>query len=192
MVMSLEEKSKKSSRKQTIQKAILASVAVAGVLSIAVVAPNAVQLLRSFGFNPKNSSLFTSRTNRARRRLIEKGLLEYKNNNRFVQLTSRGERQLRLWGLAGYKVKTPKRWDKKFRILSFDIKEKRRGVRNKLRTVLRKMGFYPLQQSLWIYPYDCEEFIQLLKADFRIGWDVLYIIADQIDNEKRVKEYFDL
>lgn len=175
-----------------IQQAILAVIAIPGVLAIAAVAPNAFQILGLTGLGKRKFKSFQSHTTRARSRLIDKGFLEYKDGKNFLQLTEKGKKQLRLWGLGGYHIKKPKHWDKKFRILSFDIKEQRRNIRDKLRAVLSKMGFYRLQQSVWVYPYDCEDFIQLLKSDFRVGWDVLYIIADQVENEKVLMQHFGL
>lgn len=188
----LEEKSRTRSKKENIQQAVLATVAITGMLALAAVAPNTFQALELFGLNPKLKSHYVYRTKVARQRLIEKGLLKYVQGTKYIQLTDKGKKQLRLWGLAGYEIKKPKRWDKKWRILSFDIKEKKREVRDKLRLTLSKMGFYPIQRSVWVYPYDCEEFVQMLKADFRIGWEILYIIADQIENEQKLIEYFEL
>jgi len=49
-----------------------------------------------------------------------------------------------------------------------------------------------LQNSVWVYPYDCEDLITLLKADFEIGKEVLYVIADKIENEKVLLKDFGL
>ena len=85
-----------------------------------------------------------------------------------------------------------KKWDGKWRVLIFDIPEKRKSVRNKIRQSLRTIGFMRLQNSVWIYPYDCEDFIILLKADFKIGKDVLYMIVEELEYDTPVKLYFGL
>ncbi|KKT75590.1 MAG: hypothetical protein UW71_C0001G0001, partial [Parcubacteria group bacterium GW2011_GWB1_44_7] len=54
------------------------------------------------------------------------------------------------------------------------------------------VGFMKLQKSVWVYPYDCEDFVNLIKADFKIGKDLLYLIVDSIENDKFIKEYFQL
>ena len=74
----------------------------------------------------------------------------------------------------------------------YDIKEKRRGVRGKLRDTLSTFGFYKLQASTWVYPYECEELIILLKADFKIGTEVLYVIVEKIENDQKLKDHFGL
>ena len=185
----LEKITRERRRKENIQKGILMAVGAAGLLSVALLAPNALQVI-----DRSAKKFFTNNIYRSRDRLIEKGLLVFvqKGGKKYLQITKNGERQLLLWGVAGYVLPKPKRWDKKWRMLSFDIWERRRGVRDKLRLVLRRIGFYQLHKSLWVYPYDCEDFIQLLKADFRVGKGVLYVIADQIENDKALREHFDL
>ena len=54
------------------------------------------------------------------------------------------------------------------------------------------IGFVRLQDSVWVYPYDCEDLITLLKADFRVGKDVLYLIVDSIENDKYLRAEFNL
>ena len=94
--------------------------------------------------------------------------------------------------LANHKVKIPRRWDKKWRILIFDIKETRRGLRNKVRSTLISIGFIGLQKSVWVYPYDCEDLINLIKSDFKVGKDILYMIVDRVENDKKIREHFGL
>ena len=48
------------------------------------------------------------------------------------------------------KIDKPKIWDKKWRIVVFDIPEKQRGARDSLRTYLKKLDFYELQKSIFI------------------------------------------
>jgi len=45
---------------------------------------------------------------------------------------------------------------------------------------------------MWIYPYDCEDFLALLKTDFRMGRNVLYIIADRVEADKKLRQHFNL
>lgn len=169
--------------------AILKSVAAVGVLSVALVAPNALQMLKMFG--AKSYRRQREVVNRSRARLIESGFLR-RNGQGFMELTSKGETRLRLLEQNDYKISPPKRWDKKWRVLIFDIPEKRRFLRDKVRLTLTAVGFKHLQHSVWVFPYDCEDFITLLKADFKIGKDLLYLTVDQIENDSNLREYFGL
>lgn len=183
-----EDKSKKKTRRQNIQKIILASVSIAGFMTIAAVAPNAIQALKLFGFDPKKRQKEIMMASIDR--LIRQKFLEFKNG--FIRLTTKGERKLKEFELRDWKVDKPKNWDKKWRVLIFDIPEKRRALRNKIRLTLISIGFLLLQDSVWIYPYDCEDLINLLKADFKVGKKLLYLIVDSVENDKNFRTAFNL
>ena len=174
-----------------IQKAILGTVAAAGLLSVALVVPNALQALKLFGWDKKLISRSQRNSvNFSRQKLVREELLEYEG--RYLRLTGKGRKILERIELQNYKIKVPKKWDRKWRVIIFDIKEERRGLRNKVRNTLINIGFMCLQKSVWIYPYDCEDLINLIKADFKIGKDVLYMIVDRVENDRQIREYFGL
>ena len=74
----------------------------------------------------------------------------------------------------------------------FDIPENKHAVRDRLRRTLSTMGFVQLQKSVWIFPYDCEDIVSLLKADLRMGTEMLYIIAESIEDEEYLLNHFHL
>lgn len=184
----LEQVSRQRTRRRNIQKIILGAVATAGVLSIALVVPNVLGALGKLGFLPHPREGETVR--RARKRLIEKGFVTYKG--KFLHLTELGRRELRKFELADYPLKKPKRWDQKWRLLIFDIPEPRKSLREKLRRTLSTIGFVRLQDSVWLYPYDCEDLATLLKADFHVGKDILYLIVDTLENDALYRKRFGL
>ena len=189
----LEKDLKIRVRRENIQKAILSTIATVGVLSVAVFAPNALQVLKSFGIKPKNKWQKYN-INHSIRRLKDHGFICFEKTQRgnFVRLTQKGEDRLRKFELMGYKLKKPKKWDKKWRMLIFDIKEERKGTRDKIRFTLKRIGFLRLQDSVWVYPYDCEDLVTLMKADFKIGKDLLYLIVHTIEGDSKIKNYFKL
>lgn len=186
----LEISLKKEIRLGKIQQAILGTVATAGILAVAAVAPNVFQVLKLFGGqNILNRNKIESIGN-SRRKLVRQGLLTYDERG-FLCLTSEGKKYMNRYD-RNKMVKKPKKWDKKWRVIIFDIKEERKNLRDKIRNTLIGIGFICLQKSVWIYPYDCEDFITMIKADFKIGKDVLYMIVDRLENDKDLVEYFDL
>lgn len=70
--------------------------------------------------------------------------------------------------------------------------ESRKSDRENLRHTLISIGFMKLQDSVWIYPYDCEDLITLLKADMEIGKDILYMIVEALEDDKHFRKYFKL
>jgi DNA-binding transcriptional regulator PaaX len=175
-------------KRHNLEKIILQSVAFAGLLPIAILAPNVLGAMGKLGMLPKSRErefISNSRT-----RLIKKGLLKYENG--FLQLTAAGEKQINRLRLLDYKLKKPKTWDEKWRVLIFDIPEYRKSLRNKIRHTLAALGFVRLQDSVWIYPYDCEDVLTLLKADFKIGKDLLYMVVEFLEHDKAMRARFGL
>ena len=167
-----------------MQQALLSMVKLAGFLPIAIAAPNMLKILPV-----SRASARRSIDNLIRHGLIK---LEIKNNRKVVRLTEKGEVLVKTFEARDFKFKKPKRWDGKFRLIIFDIREKRKTTRNRLRETLMKIGFIRLQNSVWVFPYDCENLITLLKADFKIGKEVLYIIADKVENDAFLRKQFNL
>jgi DNA-binding transcriptional regulator PaaX len=189
----LENESKKTRRLQAFQQGLLAAAAIGGVILIAATIPNAAQLLRYMpGY--KKGARFNHQAKTALGRLAAKGLLtfEERDGKRYARPTEAGERLLAFESIRAGNVKKPKRWDGRWRVVLFDIPERRRRVRNRLRVFMQEYGFVRLQDSVWIYPYDCEDLIALAKADFRIGADALYMIAEQLERDKHLREHFGL
>ena len=183
----MKEKGQKR-RVGLIKDTIIGMLGAVGVLSLAVIAPNAVQLLKPFVKNRRKTHISV---NTAIRRLLHQRLIyiEETEKGKLVRLTQKGEAYLVAYAS---KPQKPKRWDGKWRILIFDIKEQRRGTRDQLRRSLVEFGFRYLQRSVWIYPYDCEDLVILLKADFKIGKDVLYIVAEHLENDQQLCKSFNL
>lgn len=184
----LEDKTKITTKRKKIRDIILGTVAVAGVLSIGLVAPNVLGAMVELGIIPKKRQ--KDLIKRSRQRLVDNGFLEYKNG--YLRLTQKGEILARRVGGGNFKLRKLKKWDKKWRVLIFDIKEEKRNLREKIRRTLVSLGFLKLQDSVWIYPYPCEDVVNLLKTDFKTGRELLYMIVEQLEYDKPVREYFGL
>src|SRR3989344_209565 len=184
----LEKSSKKRQRRKNLQHLILQTVAIAGVLAVGLVAPNVIGALGKLDLLPnrRQKEYISSSASK----LVKRGLL-YFDGKRY-QMTSKGESILRRWRFTDFRFKKPKRWDKKWRVMIFDIPEKKKKVRNDLTNLFRQAGIYRLQDSVWIYPYDCEDIITLIKTDFGICKNLLYMIVDELENDKYLREEFGL
>ena len=184
----MEEDSTRRTRKNELKKIILEAVKLAGIVSVAVVAPNVVGAMVKLGLmrSPRQRDVIE----RSCVRLARSGLLK-RNEAGLLRLTPKGVTALHLLEARQSALRKP-RWDHKWRVLIFDIPEHRKGLRDKVRRMLQAIGFVLLQESVWAYPYDCEDLITLLKADLRIGKDMLYMIVDSIEGDWSLKRQFAL
>ena len=188
----LERKARNNRRLGMFQATALAVVAIGVVVFIASTAPNVAQLLRFFpGY--KKGARFNFRIKSVLSRLAAKGLVVFveKGGKRYARITEEGRHTLNL-ETARMQIGKKKKWDRKWRLVIFDIPERRRSVRMRLRKFMVSCGFERLQDSVWAYPYDCEDLIALVKAEFRIGADALYLIVEQMEHDKHLREHFHL
>ncbi|TAJ14095.1 hypothetical protein EPO56_02465 [Patescibacteria group bacterium] len=186
----MEKKVRKEVRKTKINKAVIDVIATAGLLSLALVAPNVIGALGKMKFVKQRKFQVKSSFSK----LLDGGYVELvkKDGKKFAQLTKKGQLFAARMEAGKALPKKPKKWDGKWRVLIFDIGEKYKNSRNKIRTSLITTGFVRLQDSVWVYPYDCEDFITILKLDLQVGKQVVYMIVDKIENDTELRKTFNL
>jgi len=187
-------------RKEThinIAKIVLGLVAVGGLLTVAAVAPNALKAVDLF-YDKKKKKYNTFQKRYYVKKVIErmesKGLIEFyeRNGGVFLRLSERGRKELLKYQLKDKTISTPRKWDKKWRMVIFDIEERSRTLRDGLRKELMGLGFVKVQNSVWVHPYECEEVVALLKTYFEIEGSVIFATVDRMENDGWLKEEFQL
>ena len=93
--------------------------------------------------------------------------------------------------LLDFKKKN-KQWNGKWFLVFFDVPETQRNKRDYLRRYLIKLGFYQYQKSVYLFPYECEKEVELIKEIVEGAKYMKYIIAEKIEDESKAKEYFKL
>jgi len=129
------------------------------------------------------------------KRMIKKGIMKFVNKKGEVAivLTSKGKNISEEYFLQNYKqIKKPLSWDKKWRLVMFDIPEDKRKLRNLIRFHLKKIGFIQMQGSVWIYPYPCEEIVTIIKTNFGLGDEVVYVTTESFSKDVNFKKIFRL
>lgn len=171
-------------------KLILGIVGVTGIVVAGAVAPGLLHLVP----RPKRKIYSPKLFDQTLRRLRRQGVIQLVpgKSGQKITLTEYG-RALWMEDEIGLKLLYPqKRWDKKWRLLIFDIREERRGVREKVRRLLIQFGFHRLQDSVWVYPFDCREVLELLRTHYAIRHDALFVLVEHIDNDFWLKKHFKL
>lgn len=171
-----------------IAKIILASIAFAGVVSVVAIAPNMFSLLGKRRFN--NRKIQSAFAGLKHRGFIE--VLREKDGKEVVRITSKGETKIREFELDSLVIRKPWRWDKKWRIVIFDIPNRYRNARDALREKIKDLGFYQLQKSVWVYPYPCDEEVTFVANAFGVLPFVEILESKIILNEDKIKKFFDL
>lgn len=177
----------KKFEKKEVAKNILLTLGVVGIVSLALVAPGiskAFPLLRKINL---------SRFNQEIKRLHKRGLVEIikrKNGLVSLKLTSTGKEKIKRYQLDKLFIDRSQGWDKKWRIIIFDIPVKKNSNRTLLRRKMKNLGFYKLQASVFISPYPCLEIVEFLRSYFNVKNEVEYIEAENLESQNILLEYF--
>src|SRR3989344_4975960 len=89
-------------------------------------------------------------------------------------------------------IKLKRSPSRKWRFILFDIPEQRRKARNALARVLKRMGFYQFQKSVFMHPFECRAEIDFVSNFFGVSACVSFIVAEKIDNESKFRAYFEV
>lgn len=186
----------KGNKRLPIQVIALRTLYVTGALTAALVAP---KMLKMFPILDRGKSLrkeLYARADQALYRLRDKKLITFtKTEGRrpIVRLTASGETEITKIILRQYKISETAVWNGKWHIIIFDIREKRRSVRDRLRALLAGAGMVRLQDSVWVHPYPCDELVALLRANLKSGTgELLYFIAEGLESDRHLREHFNL
>lgn len=107
------------------------------------------------------------------------------SRERFVELSPKGFKKLKKLS-AEIKIDRPKKWDKKWRMVIFDVPEKFRSSRNSLRFKLLSLGLIKIQKSVYVYPFPCTDEIVSLSRSLGIEKSVTVMVADIIQGEEEI------
>jgi len=109
-----------------------------------------------------------------------------------IVLTDKGRERALTYELDRMEIKKPKKWDEKWRIVLFDIPETHKKERDAFRRRLKQLGFFEYQKSVFVHPYDCKDEIDYIVEFCFLRKYVRFIMADSLDNESHLKQYFGL
>lgn len=123
-------------------------------------------------------------------RLVD--FFEKKDGTLGMILTENGKRRALRYKLDEMEIKRPASWDGKWRIVMFDIPEKRKKAREALREKLRELGFKELQKSVFVNPFECKDEIDFVTEVFGLRPYIRLARSDFITNQEELKIRFGL
>jgi len=175
-----------------VGEAIVLSIAAVGVVSVVALFPGVAHIIGPFLKKEKNKQYqVKQKISRSVESLVQSGVVrKYIDASGEVrlELTQKGkwEAFLRL----GSKDTQHKKWDRLWRVVVFDVPQSKDKMRRELRRAMSMYGFKMLQQSVWVYPHACDDFVALFKEQLGVSHDVLYMKVKYIENEERLRKEF--
>ena len=132
-----------------------------------------------FAYNPMlvGRDLKKSSLSQALKRLREGGLIEFISDEKLAyRLTDRGREKAVLTNLKF----DEKDWDGRWRLVIFDIPEKRRAARDLFRNKLKQWEFIYFQQSVWGTKKNCTRILRDFVKSAGIEDWVMVVESDDI------------
>jgi len=176
------------------KETILAILKLGAALTLAMLAPGAMRLLKGDpSFSPWQK-FHQPLLRRNIKNLKRKGLVDFaeENGEAVVKISDKGKTEVLKFDVDKIEIKKPSYWDRKWRLIIFDIPEGKKEAREVLRKKLKQLEFYQLQESVFIFPFPCEKEIRFLREIFEVPDEVKIILAERVENEEELKKMYGL
>ena len=182
-----------SKPRSEITKDIFSWLFVGGMVAIATTSPYFIQnVINAYQKSKKYPKRKVSDTFY---RLRKQGMIEIQtvNHQVYISLTPEGRRRAGILQIDKLKITRPKKWDKKWRLLMFDVPQTRKISREALRGKLKELGFLPLQKSVWAHPFECRAELEILQDFFGLSQNEMrLVIAENIGGDNKLRQDFGL
>ena len=133
--------------------------------------------------------------NRKLRELATRKLIKLRVENddsTTVELTHYGKILVRRYNLEEMQLQKPAVWDKKWRIIAYDIPVRKKKASQALSRKLHQFGLYQFQKSVWFSPYECLAELEFICKIFELELDehLFYFKAESIPREPEIRDFF--
>lgn len=126
---------------------------------------------------------------------LSHAIYNLKRNGCLEEVESNGQKQLNITFKGKLRLISRKitgKWDGYWRIIAFDIEEKRKHNRNIFRAKLVELGCRVLQKSVWITPHDISFELEAIIDLLDLHDNVDYFLSKALTNEEKYLKLFNL
>ncbi len=177
----------------------LAIIGALGIVAVAVVAPNIFKVAKSI---PKLRKMIRA-TNKPKETITKTFYYLKKHDyikltksgkNYLIEITEKGKKKFQRMSFENLKIPTEKKWDNGWWIILADIPKDYRYQADLLRQKIKDLGFYMLQRTAWVYPFDPRKEIAFISAYYGIAKFLTVVKTCSIDEEDNsvLKHHFRL
>ncbi len=118
--------------------------------------------------------------------------LVYEKGEEVIKLTQGGKRRILHYSIQTLAINKPNRWDGLWRMVMYDIPKEKHKTSDYFRLTLQNLGFYPIQKSVYLFPYPCFDEIEYLRQFYFLDITVQYLLVKSIENDGIYRTYFSL
>ncbi len=115
------------------------------------------------------------------------------NGQLHIRLTAEGRKEAAKYRNNDLKINCSKQWDRKWRIIIFNLSQKEKSKKQAFLRKIKELGFHDLQKNVWIMPFACGKEIKVLREFFNLDVKDLRIIETKdLEEDKILKNIFKL
>lgn len=181
-------------RSSTLAISILKGIAITGMVLIASTNPY---------FGPRMLRTLIGKYERKKPQAVKKSIrylkdrgyvkMSWLSDGRLkVEMTKKGEKIIEQVSIENLQIQKPESWDHAWRLVIFDVPNKKSASRLAFTQHLRNLGFQMVQKSVWAYPYPCHREIMILRKFYGIEEYVTYLETKTVEDDELWRERFDL
>ncbi|OGM91903.1 hypothetical protein A2755_00890 [Candidatus Wolfebacteria bacterium RIFCSPHIGHO2_01_FULL_48_22] len=153
-----------------IGKLLLKLALIGGILTIVMVAPGVAAVMAPgrrewFYFDKKQLDRECARLTYRKFVIVT---YDERSDIRKVESTKLGDRYIFWESFINYRTGQPAVWDGLYRIIFFDVPDELKSFRDAFRAQLMRAGYYWLQKSVLVFPYECTKDILFFASIFGI------------------------
>lgn len=196
----LVKQSQRKAREQTYARAkdVLSLLGTGVALSAAILAPGSARVIKPLLESSRDwdewKHFNISYLQRTLRQLNKQKDVEIsvQNGEQVITLTKNGKRRILKYNIDQLTIDKPKTWDGKWRLVLYDVPVCKKQLGDLIRQSLKMLGFYPIQDSVYLHPYPCFDQIEFLREYYFLGDTVQYMLVDYIERDDAFKTFFNL
>lgn len=168
------------------EKQILEAVGIGAILVGAIVLPG---LPLALGLLLKNNKYGRQNVQKSIKRLENKNLIYLSGEK--IKLTQKGRDIIKRMQAEDITIEKTK-WDGIWRLVAYDVPERRKKERDYFRMRLIGLGFLEVQKSLYVIPYECLQEIAVFGQSLGLAPYILYMNTSSLPRQDKYKKRFSL
>jgi phenylacetic acid degradation operon negative regulatory protein len=181
----------KSYKKGELAEAILLLSVGLVVVATVCVAPGLAIIFKEL--NAKNAK-DRYRIKRALQKMESQGIFirQIKNGKEVLVVSEKGKNKA--WSTLPEDLQIPKqkKWDGKWRLVTFDIPERKSRVRKEVSYKIKAIGMEAIQDSVFVSPFPCKSEVDRIAEHFDVKEFFIYLEAGLIESNQDLLKKFNL
>ncbi len=106
--------------------------------------------------------------------------------DKYLELLPKGVKKLEKIIINNLSIPRTDTWDKKWRVVIFDVPEKNEYARDFFRLKIVELGFMQIQKSVYVYPFPCTDEVTFIVRKLGLEKYVTIMISEIIQGEEEI------